>query len=226
LVLVMMACTSPNPAFEDSDDTSEDTTSSSGVPGDGDPGDGDGDTGDGDGGTGDGDGDGDSGDGDSGDGDGDPIACEPPGEPVDPHNPLVLNSVSGVDATNAPQFDVGYPADCYTVTICVAAQGTCGPTSSFLARYRNGGAFSMGSMSLALTPIKLAFHSGTNPCGEPLMWGTEQSLELIYNDMPNGQHKTVSILLPCLDGDPPTVWVGADGSTFWDPELTLPAALW
>jgi hypothetical protein len=205
--VLVSGCTLTNPAFDEPDGGSEDTTS--GAPGDGDPGDGD---------SGDGDGDG---DGDPGDGDGDPACLA--GEPTDPYPAFHLKAVGGITAMGAPEFDA-YAVDCHALTICSATQGNCTLTSSFLGRYRSGGNYGQGNPSGMLIPIKLQFHGGPASCGLPLVLGAQQSFELVYNI--DGSTSTIDILVPCIDGDTPPLYVAEDGSTFWDAGLTQPAALW
>ena len=224
LLTLLAACTSVNPAFDEQDTTGEQATSTAGSEeGDADVGDGDGDTGDGDGDTGDGDGD--TGDGD-GDGDGDPAELCEPDEILEPYAPLMANEVTNISAVNAPQFDA-YPAECYAMKICAAAQTNCNVSSNALGRYYSGGPFSPGTNALAPTPIKIAFYGGPASCGMPLILGPLQSFELEYSNG-DGATKTVSLRVPCLngDGDVPPLWVGEDGSTFWDADLTEAAALW
>ncbi|KIG19111.1 Alkaline phosphatase [Enhygromyxa salina] len=214
----MTACTLPNPAFNEPDTAADDSTS--GEPGDGDPGDGDPeDTGDGDSGDGDGDNtDTDTGD---GDGDGDPEACVLE-EPNGPYAVLELDGIEGMEMNGAPEFNA-IRQNCYSITICPAEQGNCGINTSFLGRHPSGGMFAKGGSGV-LTPIKVVVHPGPALCGQPALFTTQQSFELNY--VVSAVENSVSVRLPCFEGNDTTLFIAEDGSSFWDSKLTDPAALW
>jgi hypothetical protein len=206
--------------------------------GDGDSGDGDGDSGDGDGdgdgdtGDGDGDGDEDSGDGDGddsgdgdGDGDGDPIEelCLMP-LPMEDFFPFQIESLSVIQTNNAPNFDLA-PEDCHLMMVCPATQDFCDPMNLYMAKVYSNGATYIGESYGDPQALQIRFHAGGGQCGvASLDLDPTQSISLQFW---NGQgFELLPIRLPCLSDYNVPIYVAQDGSTFWDIELTSPAALW
>jgi hypothetical protein len=192
--------------------------------GDGDPGDGDGDPGDGDGDPGDGDGDGDPGDGD-GDGDGDPIEdlCLTP-LPLEDYFPFQTASLAEIQTNNAPNFDLA-PANCHLMMICNATQDFCDPMHLYMAKVYSNGLAYVGESYADPVALQIRFHPGGGQCGgASLDLDPSQSISL---QVWNGQNfEQLQIRLPCLTDYNVPLYVAEDGSTFWDIELTSPAALW
>ncbi|HVI03133.1 MAG TPA: hypothetical protein VM869_30765, partial [Enhygromyxa sp.] len=196
---------------------------------DGDPGDGDGDSGDGDGDSGDGDGDSGDGDGDSGDGDGDgdgdPIEelCLMP-LPLEDFFPFKTQSLAEIHTSSAPNFHLA-PENCHLLMFCPAAQNLCDPRHSYMAKvYSNGMAY-VGESYAEPQALQLRFFPGGGLCeGASLDLDPSQSVSL---QIWNGQgFELLPIRLPCLKDYDVPLYVAEDGSTFWDIELTAPAALW
>jgi hypothetical protein len=203
--------------------------------GDGDSGDGDGDTGDGDGDTGDGDGDSGDGDGDTGDGDGDGDTGDGDGDgepmeelclmqaPVQGFLPFQTYSLGPIDANNAPNFDLA-PLNCHLMMICPATQDFCDPMHTYMAKAYSNGATFVGESYNDLQALQIRFHPGGGQClGASLDLDPSQSFSV---QIWNGQFEQFPIRLPCLTDYNVPIYVSEDGSTFWDIELTLPAALW
>jgi hypothetical protein len=242
-----LACVRDNPAFDFEDELAEEESGDSDSgdgdgdsgdgdsgDGDGDSGDGDGDSGDGDGDPGDGDGDGDSGDGDGDSGDGDGDSGDGDGEPmedlcviflpVDNYTPLQVESLSEIETENAPNFDLA-PENCHLLMICPATQDFCDPMHPFMAKtYSSGMAFVGGSYPDPQA-LQIRFHPGGGQCdGASLDLDPSQSIAL---QIWNGQaFELLPIRLPCLEDYDVPLYIANDGSTFWDIELTSPAALW
>lgn len=237
-------------ASETTDASTSDPTSLSGD-GDGDPSSGDGDgepdpgdgdgepgsessessesetSGDGDGDPDSGDGDGDSGDGDGepdpGDGDGDPIdpLCDP-GEWIEDAFPFETASLGFVDTSAAPGFDAA-PYACHEFVICRAEQPQCDGDSPYLVKgISNGDVFAGQGNDVDPGPLQLRFWPGPLPCEEPLELDPSQYFGADYW---TGQWAVIKIMLPCYEEYGAPLYIGEDGSTFWDPELTEPAAL-
>jgi hypothetical protein len=251
IALGLVACTRINPAFDDLDELGYESETGDGDPGDGDgdstTGDGDGDTsttGDGDGdtsttGDGDGDpsttgdGDGDTsttgdGDGDTsttGDGDGDdPALCSEPID-VDPYVAVLVGGVISLDVIPAPGFAQQEP-DCQTLTVCNAEQPGCGPQTPYLARINSGGVSMPGVTLNQSAALQIHFSPGKPSCGmPPLVLGAGQYVK-IHATNNNNNPTVVEALLPCFQGTELQLWVGNDGSTFYDAGLSQPAALW
>lgn len=232
LGVMLLACVKLNPAFDELELGEDESGDGDGEPtgdGDGEPtGDGDGDpTGDGDGEpTGDGDGDGEPGESDSesGDGDGDPVECA--GVLLDqPYPALTTLGALIVDVENAPGFALQGP-DCQVLTICVSDQGVCNSESEFLVRIRSNGVATSGNPIPVLpTRIRMHFTPGKPSCNlPPLIFDPSQSIGI--NWVEGNQQQTVSARLPCFEGTDLELWVGIDGSTFYDSELLHAAALW
>jgi hypothetical protein len=233
LGFMLLACAKLNPAFDELDELGE-AESGDGDPGDGDPGDGDpgaGDPGDGDGEGESGDGDGESesesgdGDGESGDGDGDPNEqCA--GVLLDePYDALTTTGALVVDVSNAPGFAL-QEADCQILTICVSDQPTCDSQSAWIVRINSKGiAVAGNAIPVEPTRIRLHFTPGKPSCGmPPLIFDPSQFIEINWVD--NNLQKVVPVRLPCFEGTDLELWVGFDGSSFYDGELLHAAALW
>jgi hypothetical protein len=194
--------------------------------GDGDTGDGDGDTGDGDGDTGDGDGDTGDGDGDTGDGDGDGDVdlCVVPLPPNGDVFPFQTHSLAEIQTTDAPNFHLA-PENCHLLMFCRATQDFCDPMNLYMAKvYSNGMAY-VGESYMAAQALQLRFHPGGGLCdGSTLNLDPSQSVAL---QVWNGQaFEWLPIRLPCLKDYNIPLYIAEDGSTYWDIELTDPAALW
>jgi hypothetical protein len=237
LGFLLLACTKLNPAFDDLDELGDDESGDgepgdgdgdSGGDGDGEPGDGDGDgePGDGDGDGEPGDGDGDSGDGDSGDGDGDGDSDACAGVLLeDSYEAATTFGALIVDVANAPGF-ASHAADCQILTICVADQPVCDGMSPFLARlHSNSISLPGNAIPLEPTRIRLHFTPGKPSCGmPPLIFDPSQFIEISW--VTNNLQQMIPVRLPCFEGTDLELWVGIDGSSFYDVDLTHGAALW
>jgi hypothetical protein len=218
--------------------------------GDGDSGDGDGDSGDGDGDSGDGDGDGDSGDGDGdgdsgdgdgdgdgdtgdGDGDGDGDTGDGDGDPIEElcqtrlsmedFFPFQTHSLSVIDTNNAPNFDLA-PQNCHLMMICTATQDFCDPMHDYMVKIYSNGNTVVGVPFNDPQSLQIRFHPGGGFCGQAsLDLDPSQSISLQFW---NGQFQQLPVRLPCLTDYNVPIYVAQDGSTFWDFDLTMPAALW
>lgn len=254
IVMLLTGCSLLNPEFDSlgqaegesgeasATDEASGTNETGNEQGSGD-GDGDGNTttpGDGDGdGTagmtrgGDGDGDGPTGeenaetDETAGDGDGDaPVDDCDPGEVMEPYSSLESTFVFHIDASGFPAF-LGAPVDCYRITVCPAGQPDCGFSPNFMALMFSGENIvyvNPDGPNLS-TPLQLVIGpgDGDNNCPaliiEPLQT-LEIGVELGMSD------DFVDVLLPCSEEEVTKLFIADDGSTFWNSELTEPAALW
>ncbi|KIG13831.1 hypothetical protein DB30_07486 [Enhygromyxa salina] len=116
------------------------------------------------------------------------------------------------------------PPGCVAVTACRAEQAQCNVQSPFLARRSNGGNVVVGNFADPATPIKLAFGPGPSPCGMPVEFALGDALKLgvVFN---SNRRESAVLPLPCFSGPSLVLYVGKDGSTFYDEELLEPAAL-
>jgi hypothetical protein len=246
LSLGVLACTRLNPAFEeelgeDGDETRGDSAEkgeehegdgdgSDGHEGDGDPTTGDGDptTGDGDPTTGDGDpttGDGDptTGDGDPTTGDGDPngLVCEFP-TPLIAYDPATAKAITHVDISHAPGFHNA--SSCWAMSLCPADQ-SCEPFDSSVLYWidSTGDGESGFSQNLPVS-LRLSIRPLSLECPDPMLLDSSQWFDVHVSD--GGGVEIIKVRLPCTAQKELDLWIGYDGSTFWNSDLTIPAALW
>jgi hypothetical protein len=186
--------------------------------GDGDSGDGDGDTD-----TGDGDGDTGDGDGDTGDGDGDP-ACNPEPDGQE-HLPFLIASLGWIETSTAPNFAFALE-NCHLMVVCAAEALECDGEAPYLAKVYSSGNVFAGAGLPEDSALQIRFQSGGGECGanDALELDPSQSIGLSYW---NGQAEALlEVRMPCLEEYDVPVYVDTFGSTFWDPALSDPAALW
>jgi hypothetical protein len=238
-----LACARLNPAFDerdtfadgdsddgDSDDgdsdgkdsDSDSADSNDGDPGDGDPGDGD--PGDGDGDPGDGDGDPGDGDGDPGDGDGDPTSCV--AAPIfDAYPAFLTPHVTYLEPSNAPNF-LDAPYRCHLLVVCKADQEVCDGIQPYVAKVYSGGEVFPGVDAMSGSPLQMRFHPGGEDCfGATLDLDPSQFVG-IEHVTENQDFSILGVRLPCLTDYDVPLYIAEDGSTFWNIELSDPAALW
>ena len=223
------ACLLPNPAFDEADELADGTGADEQDPsGEGDP------SGDGDP-TGDPSGDGDPTGDPSGDGDGDATGD---GDGDDPNLdeclfneqplaglPFVTASFASLDTNPAPGFESA-PQNCHLVMVCSANQDACNPETAYMIKRYSSGETFVGNGFMAPQPIQIRFHPGGGECGDAaLELDPRQRLELGHWDQLQ-MIIQLKVRLPCLSEYDVPIYVAADGSSFWDPDLTEPAALW
>ncbi len=146
-------------------------------------------------------------------------SCGPPlvGEPL-----LVFN-VGEVIPDNIPSFAAA-PSGCVVITVCHGDQPSCSRNTTFMAWAESGGGFQMGEEYDPPVPI-LVHIEITELCDLILMLDAAQILELsVVNEL--GDPELVEIPMPCGALSEVKLWIGDDGSAFWDPTLLECAAGW
>jgi hypothetical protein len=129
-----------------------------------------------------------------------------------------------IDTNNAPNFDLA-PQNCHLIMFCPATQDFCDPNNLYMAKAYSNGPSYIGESYGDAQALQIRFHPGGGECmGATLDLDPTQSVSL---QVWNGQaFEPFPIRLPCLTDYNVPLYVSEDGSTFWDIELTLPAALW
>jgi hypothetical protein len=138
--------------------------------------------------------------------------------------PFQTHSLAEIDPTNAPNFDLA-PLNCHLMMFCPATQDGCSPMSPYMAKIYSNGNLVIGDNYLDPQALQIRIHPGGGQCGgASLDLEPSQSISLQFW---NGQQfQDLQIRMPCLKDYNVPFYVAQDGSTFWDIELTQPAALW
>jgi hypothetical protein len=163
-------------------------------------------------------GDGDAGDGDPGDGDPD-LVCEFT-TPLDPYEPALASMITHVDLANAP----GFVSDtaCWTLAFCAADQDCSADGVPLKYEVDSTGSY-VANISAQVVPLRLTIRPKLD-CDAPMQLDTTQTFEV---HVPIGANSEIlSVRLPCIETHELDLWIGHDGSTFWNSDLSDPAALW